>query len=114
MVGKDGSGFDIAEYGAGQNKGDGAEEELFEMFHRVFVERGDAARGGPLFVRLVFRPSVLRRQYLGGPDLETHLANWGKFGPSAGWQKMKSDPKWANSTSRNTARFLTPKLYSEL
>lgn len=66
MVGKDGSGFDIAEYGVGQNKGDGAEEELFEMFHRVFVERGDAARGGPLFVRLVFRPSVLRRQYLGG------------------------------------------------
>jgi len=54
------------------------------------------------------------RYFTSGPDLETHLANWGKFGPSAGWQKMKSDPKWANSTSRNTARFLTPKPYSEL
>ena len=54
------------------------------------------------------------RYFTSGPDLETHLANWGKFGPSAGWQKMKSDPKWADSTSRNTARFLAPKPYSEL
>jgi len=54
------------------------------------------------------------RYFTSGPDLETHLANWAKFGPSAGWQKMVSDPKWANSTSSNTARFLTPKPYSEL
>jgi len=54
------------------------------------------------------------RYFTSGPDLESHLANWGKFGPSAGWQKMKSDPKWADSTSRNTARFLAPKPYSEL
>ena len=49
-----------------------------------------------------------------GPDLETHLKSWSKFGPSEGWQKMKSNPKYANSTSRNTARFLTPKAYSEI
>tara|TARA_B110000305_G_scaffold90349_1_gene101894 strand:+ start:1041 stop:1892 length:852 start_codon:yes stop_codon:yes gene_type:complete len=49
-----------------------------------------------------------------GPDLETHLKTWQTFGPSEGWQKMKSNPKYADSTSRNTARFLTPKAYSEI
>jgi len=52
--------------------------------------------------------------FTSGPDLESHLANWGKFGPSGGWQKMKIDPNWVNSTSRNTARFLAPKSYSKL
>lgn len=49
-----------------------------------------------------------------GRDLETHLNTWKTFGPSEGWQKMKSNPKYADSTSRNTARFLSPKAYSEI
>jgi hypothetical protein len=47
-----------------------------------------------------------------GPDLETHLANWQKFGPAPKWQELKSDPYYTDNTSRNTARFLTPKPYS--
>ena len=49
-----------------------------------------------------------------GPDLATHLAAWGKFGPSEGWIKLKNDPQWADNTSLNTARFLAPTAYSEV
>jgi hypothetical protein len=49
-----------------------------------------------------------------GPDLATHLANWKKFGPDPRWQKMRIDPQYADNTSRNTARFLTPKPYSQI
>jgi hypothetical protein len=47
-----------------------------------------------------------------GPDLATHLANWSRFGPSEGWQKLKNDPRFSDNTSLNTARFLAPKAYS--
>ena len=54
------------------------------------------------------------RYITGGPDLATHLANWKKFGPDPRWIKMKDLPQYADNTSRNTARFLTPKPYSQL
>lgn len=47
-------------------------------------------------------------------DLGTHLANWKKFGPDPRWIAMKDRPEYADNTSRNTARFLTPKPYSQL
>lgn len=49
-----------------------------------------------------------------GPDLATHLAGWKKFGPDPRWQKMRGDPQYADNTSRNTARFLDPKPYSQI
>lgn len=54
------------------------------------------------------------RYFTSGPDLATHLANWKKFGPDPRWQKMKDDPQYADSTSKNTARFLAPTPYSEI
>ncbi|HEY0968494.1 MAG TPA: hypothetical protein VGD88_13970 [Opitutaceae bacterium] len=54
------------------------------------------------------------RYFTGGPDLATHLAAWAKFGPDPRWQKMRVDPIYADNTSLNTARFLTPKAYSAL
>jgi hypothetical protein len=60
-------------------------------------------------------PDLPHLRYMtSGPDLKTHLANWGKFGPDPRWQKMSKLPKYADNTSRNTARFLTPKPYSQL
>jgi hypothetical protein len=47
-------------------------------------------------------------------DLATHLANWKKFGPDPRWTAMKDLPQYADNTSRNTARFLTPKAYSQI
>lgn len=49
-----------------------------------------------------------------GPDLATHLANWKKFGTDPRWQKLRNDPQYADNTSRNTARFLAPKPYSQI
>ncbi|PAW66048.1 MAG: hypothetical protein B9S34_08965 [Opitutia bacterium Tous-C1TDCM] len=54
------------------------------------------------------------RYFTSGPDLAAHLAAWKKFGPDPRWVKMKDDPKYANNTSRNTARFLVPKAFSQL
>jgi hypothetical protein len=50
----------------------------------------------------------------GASDLATHLANWKKFGTHPGWVKMRSDPKYADSTSKNTPYFLTPTAYSQI
>ncbi len=49
-----------------------------------------------------------------GPDLATHLANWQKFGSDPRWDKMKRLPQYADNTSKNTARFLAPKAYSQI
>jgi len=54
------------------------------------------------------------RYFTSGPDLATHLAGWKKFGPAPRWQKMRTDPRYADNTSKNTARFLTPKPYSQI
>ena len=54
------------------------------------------------------------RYMTSGPDLATHLANWKKFGTDPRWLKMRGDPRYADNTSRNTARFLAPKAYSQI
>lgn len=60
-------------------------------------------------------PNLPHLRYItSGPDLATHLASWSKFGPAPRWQELKSNPYYADNTSRNTARFLTPKPYSLL
>lgn len=60
-------------------------------------------------------PDLPHLRYItSGPDLATHLASWKKFGPDPRWQKQAKDPQYANNMSRNTARFLTPKPYSQL
>lgn len=54
------------------------------------------------------------RYFTGGPDLATHLANWGKFGTHPTWDRLKNDPQYKDNTSKNTARFLAPRPYSAL
>ncbi len=67
------------------------------------------------FGRALAGPNLPHLRYItSGPDLATHLAGWKKFGPDPRWQKMRSDPRYADNTSLNTARFLTPKPYSQI
>ncbi len=54
------------------------------------------------------------RYFTSGPDLATHLAGWKKFGPDPRWQKMRTDPRYTDNMTKNTARFLTPKPYSQI
>lgn len=60
-------------------------------------------------------PDLPHLRYItSGPDLATHLAGWKKFGPDPRWQKMRTDPRYADNMTKNTARFLTPKPYSQI
>jgi hypothetical protein len=60
-------------------------------------------------------PDLPHLRYItSGPDLATHLAGWKKFGPDPRWQKMRTDPRYADNMTKNTARFLTPKPYSQV
>jgi hypothetical protein len=60
-------------------------------------------------------PDLPHLRYItSGPDLATHLAGWKKFGPDPRWQKLRNDPRYADNTSKNTSRFLTPKPYSQI
>ena len=56
--------------------------------------------------------ATIKRAY--GDWTTTHLAGWKKFGTDPRWTRMKNDPRYADNTSRNTARFLTPKPYSQI
>ena len=70
----------------------------------------------PLFFgQALAGPNLPHLRYITcGPDLASHLANWKKFGPDPRWVKMKDLPKYADSTSKNTARFLAPTSYSQI
>lgn len=60
-------------------------------------------------------PNLPHLRYItSGPDLATHLNAWKKFGPDPRWVKMRDLPQYADSTSKNTARFLTPRPYSTI
>ncbi len=54
------------------------------------------------------------RYFTAGPDLASHLNAWKKFGPDPRWVAMKDLPQYADSVSKNTAKFLTPKAYSSI
>lgn len=49
-----------------------------------------------------------------GPDLATHLDNWKKFGVHPDWVKMRGDPKYADTVSKNSPFFLAPTAYSQI
>ncbi len=54
------------------------------------------------------------RYFTSGSDLAAHLAGWAKFGPDPRWKAISGDPQYKDNTSRNTARFLTPRDYSQI
>ena len=60
-------------------------------------------------------PNLPHLRYItSGPDLASHLNAWKKFGPDPRWVKMRDLPQYADSTSKNTARFLSPRPYSSI
>ena len=48
------------------------------------------------------------------PDLATHLDNWKKFAVHPGWVKMRGDPQYVDTVSKNTPFFLVPTTYSHI
>ncbi|MGK0239241.1 MAG: hypothetical protein ACI92G_002716 [Candidatus Pelagisphaera sp.] len=87
-----------------------------DMFNAGEIEVMEEIGINPvMFAQALSGPNLPHLRYItSGPDIESHLAGWKKFGPHPIWQKLRKDPRYADSTSRNTSRFLTPKSYSEL
>jgi hypothetical protein len=86
------------------------------MFNEGEIEIMQTLGMSPVFFgQGLVGPNLPHLRYItSGPDLATHLDAWKKFGPDPRWMKMKDLPQYADATSRNTARFLTPKPYSSI
>jgi hypothetical protein len=86
------------------------------MFNEGEIElMKDLGMNPVFFGQALAGPDLPHLRYItSGPDLATHLAGWKKFGPDPRWQKMRTDPRFADNTSKNTSRFLTPKAYSQI
>lgn len=87
-----------------------------DMFNEGEIEvMKDLGMSPVFFGQALAGPNLPHLRYItSAPDLATHLANWKKFGPDPRWMKMKDLPKYAENTSKNTARFLVPTPYSQL
>lgn len=48
------------------------------------------------------------------PDAESHKAHWNAFRVDPDWVRMRDDPQYADTVSKNTSRLLKPTAYSEL
>lgn len=86
------------------------------MFNEGEIEIMRTLGMSPLFFgQAIAGPNLPHLRYItSGPDLAAHLDAWKKFGPDPRWMKMKDLPQYADSTSKNTARFLSPKPYSAI
>jgi hypothetical protein len=86
------------------------------MFNNGEIEvMKDLGMNPVFFGQALAGPNLPHLRYItSGSDLATHLASWGKFGRDPRWTEMKNNPDYADNTSRNTARFLTPKPYSAI
>lgn len=48
------------------------------------------------------------------PDAASHKQHWDAFRVHPDWERMKNDPKYADTVSKNVPRFLKPTAYSQL
>lgn len=51
---------------------------------------------------------------VGHADMDARGKSWGEFGSHPDWNRMKNDPKWADTVSVIHASFLSPTDYSEI
>jgi len=49
-----------------------------------------------------------------GENLDEHKKHWSLFGKHPVWQKLKSDPQFADNTSKNTSRMMVPLACSQI
>jgi hypothetical protein len=86
------------------------------MFNEAEIEiMRDLGMSPVMFGQALAGPNLPHLRYItSGPDLATHLDAWKKFSADPRWTKLKVLPQWADVTSKNTARFLTPRPYSAI
>lgn len=47
-------------------------------------------------------------------DRDAHKLHWAAFGKHPVWVKLRNDPQYADTVSKNTSRFLVPTAYSQI
>jgi hypothetical protein len=75
----------------------------------------DLGMAPTFFAQAIAGPNLPHLRYFtSGSDLAAHLAAWAKFGPDPRWQAMAKDVQYKDTVSKNTARFLVPRPYSQI
>ena len=71
---------------------------------------------GPIFFgQTLLGPNVPHLMYMtSATDLEAHKKHWPGFSNHPLWEKLKADPQYADTVSKNTSRFLAPTTYSQI
>jgi hypothetical protein len=87
-----------------------------EMFNSGEIEVMKELNMSPVFYGqgLVGRDLPHLTYMLSGPDRETHAKHWTAFGKHPVWNKLKSDPQYADTVSKITSRILVPATYSQV
>ena len=87
-----------------------------DMFNAGEVEVMQEVGLSPVFFGQALAGSGLPQltYMLCGPDREAHKEHWTGFLNHPVWIALKSDPQYADTVSKITARFLVPKPYSQI
>lgn len=87
-----------------------------EMFNSGEIDVMKELNMGPVFYgqALIGRDLPHLTYMLSSQNRETHAKNWSAFGKHPVWNKLKSDPQYADTVGKITSRFFVPTSYSQL
>jgi len=87
-----------------------------EMFNSGEIDVMRETGLGPVFYgQALIGPNLPHLTYmLSAEDQDSHKKHWDAFGKHPTWDKMKNDPKYAETVSKIYNHFLVPKSYSQI
>ena len=87
-----------------------------EMFNSGEIDVMRETGLGPVFYgQALIGPNLPHLTYmLSAEDQDSHKKHWDAFGKHATWDKMKNDPKYADTVSKISTHFLVPTSYSQI
>jgi len=87
-----------------------------EMFNSGEIGVMREAGLGPIFYgQALFGIGLPQLTYMvSAENQEAHSEHWGSFGKNPIWNKLKNDPRFADSVSKIMNRFLVPTAYSQI
>jgi len=75
----------------------------------------DVALAPVFFGQALTGPNLPHLTYMtSAPDADAHKRHWDAFKVHPTWEKLKNDPLYADTVSKNTARILSPTAYSQI
>lgn len=88
----------------------------FEMFNAGEIGAMREVGLGPIFYgQSLVGPSLPHLFYMTSAESsEAHKAHWSAFGKHPVWNKLKSDPQYADNVSKIISRMMVPTAYSQI